>query len=147
MIRGLVPWETALRPWDEEVNEMFRQVMPEAKEMSFVPKTNVAETEQAFEITAELPGLKAEDFTVEFQNGALMIRGKKEEKKEEKGKTFHRVERRTGEFWRRFPLPTAVDREHVRADFKDGVLTVVVPKATKPEEKPIKVNVHGGNGK
>ncbi len=106
----------------------------------FMPHTNVAETEKGFEVTVELPGMKPEEVTVEMKDGRLWVAGEKKEEKEEKGKTFHRVERHYGEFRRVIPLPVAVEEEHVEAKFTEGVLRITVPKAVKALPKQIKVS-------
>jgi HSP20 family protein len=105
----------------------------------FMPQTNLVETEDAIEVTVELPGVKPEDFHVELREGDLWITGKKEEEHEEKGKTFHRVERSFGEFRRVFNLPAAVNAEAIDAEFRDGVLKVMIPK--REEVKPKTINV------
>jgi len=105
----------------------------------FAPDMNVAETEERYEVTVELPGMKPEDFTVELKNGQLWISGEKKEEREEKGKTFHRVERRYGEFRRVIPLPTPVEEGQIEAQYKDGVLHVILPKAAEARPKHIQV--------
>ena len=105
----------------------------------FVPQTDLVETENAFEVSVDLPGLKPEDVQVELHEGALWISGKREEEKEEKGKSYHRVERRHGEFRRVLPLPATIDEEHVEAKFDDGVLKVTVPKVMEAKAKKIEV--------
>jgi HSP20 family protein len=107
---------------------------------AFTPRMNLVETENAYEVTVELPGIKPEEFNVEFKEGALWITGHRKEEKEEKGKTFHRVERHFGEFRRMIPLPGAVNEEKVEAAFKEGLLTVTVPKAeiVKPRHIAVK---------
>jgi HSP20 family protein len=106
----------------------------------FAPTANLAETEAAYEVTVELPGMKTEELNVEFHNDDLWISGEKKEEKEEKGKTFHRVERRSGEFRRVFKLPAAIDKEKVTAEYKEGILRVAVPKiaAAKPKRVDVK---------
>jgi HSP20 family protein len=107
--------------------------------LKFDPRTDLAETENAIEVTVELPGMNAEDFDVELKENELWITGEKKEEKEEKGKTFHRVERRHGEFRRVVPLPTAVDREKIEAVYKDGVLKVTIAKTPAAVRKAIPV--------
>jgi HSP20 family protein len=106
----------------------------------FSPAVNVAETETGFEVTMELPGMKPEEFKVELKDGELWITGEKREEKEEKGKTFHRVERSYGEFRRVIPLPGTVAEEQIAAEYKEGVLKIVVPKteAAKPRHIEVK---------
>jgi HSP20 family protein len=108
----------------------------------FEPRMNLAETEKEFEVTAELPGLKPEEVHVEVKNGELWISGERKEEAEEKGKTWHRVERRYGEFRRVIPLSTAVEEAKVEAKVENGVLRVVLPKteAAKPRHIEVKTS-------
>jgi HSP20 family protein len=107
--------------------------------VGFVPAANIAETETAFEVTLELPGMKAEDFKVELKKGELWISGEKRDEKEEKGKTFHRIERSYGEFRRLIPLPGEVAEDKIEAEYKEGVLKVVVPKSEKVKPRRVEV--------
>lgn len=118
-----------------------REMFEENGGAVFAPQVNVAETDDHFEVTADLPGLKAEDVNVELKEGQLWISGEKKEEKEEQGKTFHRVERRYGQFRRIVPLSGAVKESDVQATFKDGVLTITLPKAE--EVKPKKIAIQG----
>jgi HSP20 family protein len=105
----------------------------------FAPTANLAETETGYEVTLEIPGMKPEEFNVEFRHGDLWISGEKKEEKEEKGKTWHRVEHRYGEFRRGFRLPVAVNEEKVTAEYKEGVLRVAVPKIAEAKPKRVEV--------
>ena len=105
----------------------------------FSPRTNVAETEEGYEITVELPGMKPEEFNIDLRKHELWINGERKSEEEEKGKTYHRVERRYGEFRRVIPLPSEVDEDKVQAEYHDGVLKVVVPKAETAKPKHIEV--------
>jgi len=105
----------------------------------FAPKTNLAETKTEYEITLDLPGLKAEDFNLEFSDGQLWITGERKREKEEKGKTYHRVERSHGQFRRGVSLGPDVNADKIEAHYRDGVLTVVVPKAEAACPKRIEV--------
>jgi HSP20 family protein len=105
----------------------------------FAPIANLAETEAHYEVTVELPGMKPEEFNVEFHNGELWISGERKEEKEEKGKTFHRMERRYGEFRRIFRLPVPVEEEKVTAEYKEGILRVIVPKVAEAKPKRVEV--------
>ena len=98
---------------------------------------DIAETEKAYEITAELPGMSESDVEVVASNGGLTIKGEKKEEKEEKKKDYYLSERRYGSFERRMQIPEGVDADKIDATFKKGVLTVTLPK--KPEgQKPAK---------
>src|SRR6516164_5353761 len=114
------------------------------------PAMDIAETERAYEISAELPGMSESDVEVVASNGGLTIKGekkeekeeKKKEEKEEKKKDYYLSERRYGSFERRMQIPEGVDADKIEASFKNGVLTVTLPKtaqAQKPEKKKISV--------
>jgi HSP20 family protein len=106
---------------------------------SFLPTTDLVETEKQFEVTVDLPGLKPEEVKVELKNGELWISGKREEEKEEKGKTYHRIERRHGEFRRVLLLPSTINEEKIDAKFENGVLKITVPKSEEVKTKHIEV--------
>jgi HSP20 family protein len=101
------------------------------------PAVDIAESEKAYEITAELPGMDEKNIEVKVANGNLTIKGEKQEEKEEKKKDYYLHERHFGSFERSFALPEGVDADKIEANFKKGVLTVTLPK--KPEaQKPAK---------
>lgn len=105
---------------------------------SAAPAVDVIERDDGYEITAELPGMEQNDIEVKLVNGSLMIKGEKQEEKEEKRKDYYLHERRFGSFERRFPLPEGLDPEKIDATFKNGVLMVRLPKAPeamKPEKR------------
>jgi HSP20 family protein len=149
MKRSLVPFTPDLpavdvfrREMDTLFNQFFDFGASNGNGMSawhYEPHLNVAEQEDRFEVTAELPGLKPEDFSVEVKDNALWISGEKKEEHEENGKTYHRVERRYGGFRRMIPFATQVNAEHIAAEYKDGVLTVRVPKAESAKPRRIQV--------
>lgn len=117
-----------------------RDLMPEGDGSSwFNPSANVAETENEYEITVDLPGMKTEDVNVEFRNGDLWITGERKQEHEEQRKNWHRVERRYGQFRRVLNLGQDVDPDKVNAEFKDGVLKVTVPKSEKSKPKRIEI--------
>ncbi len=105
------------------------------------PAIDVREHENGFAVTAELPGLKAEDVELKIENGVLSLIGEKKDEKEEgtEGSSRHVIERRYGRFERSFTLPRGVDTEKVTAKFDDGVLTVTVPKAASAKPKKIAI--------
>ena len=105
------------------------------------PAVDVAESEKAYEITAELPGLDEKNIEVKLANGGLTIKGEKKEETEEKKKDYYVSERRYGSFERYFALPDGVNSDKIEATFKNGVLKVVLPK-TEDAQKPAKtINV------
>jgi HSP20 family protein len=107
----------------------------------WVPSVDVSETEGEYQIKAEIPDVKKEDVKVTVEDGVLTIQGERKHEKEEKGKKYHRVERSYGSFVRSFTLPDLVDEENVRAEFKDGVLNLQLPKSEKAKPKAIEVTV------
>ena len=108
------------------------------------PAIDLVETDNAFELTAELPGLDEKNIGVDVANGVLTVKGHKEEDKVEKKEDFHLRERRFGSFSRSVRVPDTVDADKIEASFKNGVLKVTLPK--KPEaQKPVKkIEVKGG---
>jgi HSP20 family protein len=107
----------------------------------WAPSVDIVETVEEFSIKAELPAIKREDVKVSVDGGVLRIEGERKREKEEKGKKYHRVERSYGSFLRTFTLPDNVDETNVRAEFKDGVLNVRLPKSEKAKPKSIDVKV------
>ncbi len=105
----------------------------------FAPRTNFAETDTAYEISVDLPGMKAEDFEIEFKDGRLWITGERRHEAEEKGKTFHRVETAYGKFRRVVALGKHVDSEKIDAKYEDGVLAITVAKVEEVKPKRIEV--------
>lgn len=146
MLRSLIPWRerfpVTFPRFENEMEDLMERYFGNGEEWGlnrFTPSLNVVESDKAYEVTVEVPGLKPEDVTVELSEGQLQISGEKKEEQEEKGKTFHRIERRHGEFRRVIQLPNAVDDEHVDAKYAGGVLTISVPKRedAKPKRIPV----------
>ncbi len=109
-----------------------------------VPAVDVTDTEKAYEITAELPGLDEKNVEVKFSNGVLTIKGEKKEEREEKKKDYHLSERRYGSFQRSFTVPDGVDAEKIDATFKDGLLTVSLPKTPEVQKKEKQIAIKKG---
>jgi HSP20 family protein len=112
-------------------------------ELSFgrAPAVDIAEKDKEYEITAELPGLDESNVEVKFADGLLTIKGEKREEKEEKKKDFYLSERRFGSFQRSFQVPEGVDADKIVASFKDGVLTVTLPKSPDAQKKEKKIAI------
>ena len=107
----------------------------------WTPSVDITETEEEFHIKAELPEVKKEDVQVTLDNGVLTLQGERKEEREEKGRKVHRIERSYGRFVRSFALPDLVDTAKVKAEFKDGILHLYLPKSEKARPKAIEVKV------
>jgi len=103
------------------------------------PSVDVFENETEVVFTAELPGMSSKDIEVNLENNVLTLKGERRFEKETKEKNYHRVEREYGTFSRSFALPTAVNGDRVTAEYKDGVLKIVLPKREETKSKPIKI--------
>ena len=107
----------------------------------WTPLADITEDDREYVVKAELPELKKEDVKVTVENGVLTISGERKFEKEEKKKKYHRVERGYGSFVRTFALPEDADANKVKAQFKQGILEVHLPKNEKAKPKQIEVNV------
>lgn len=105
----------------------------------FSPAFEVKETKEGFVFRADVPGVKDADLDVKLTQNRLSISGKRESEKTEKGDTFYATERSYGSFTRSFTLPDGVEADKIRAELKEGVLTLSIPK--KPESQPKKIAV------
>jgi HSP20 family protein len=103
------------------------------------PSVDLSETDDTVQIRMDVPGMKAEEIDIEISGDTVRVSGEHKEEKEEKGKTFHRLERRTGSFARALALPAAVKGDKVSAECKDGVLTITLPKTEVAKTQKVKV--------
>lgn len=144
---ALVKWEP-MREMEQLFDRLTRSFGPLSLGVSetvspedWSPRVDVAETDGEFEVKAELPDIKKEDVHVTVDNGVLTLRGERRREKEEKGKRFHRIERSYGSFSRTFSLPDNVDAKHVKASFKDGMLSIRLPKTGESKAQALEVKV------
>ena len=107
----------------------------------WAPAMDVAETDKAYVIKADLPAIPREDVKVHIEDGVLTIEGERKQEKEEKDRKFHRIERSYGKFVRRMALPSDVDQQQVGAEFNEGVLQVVLPKKAAAPPRAVEVKV------
>jgi HSP20 family protein len=120
----------------------FREMAPywPASDIAaFQPAFEVKETKEAYVFKADLPGVKEQDIDITRTGNRLIVSGRREAEKEDKTDTYYAYERSYGSFTRTFTLPDGIDGEHIRADLKDGVLSLVVPKT--PEAQPKKISL------
>ena len=107
----------------------------------WTPLADITEDDREYLIKADLPEVKKEDVKVTVENGVLTISGERKFEKEEKKKKYHRVERGYGHFIRSFTLPDDAEAGKIKADFKNGLLTMHLPKIEQAKPKQIEVNV------
>ena len=128
--------------WDlfDRFFEDFELPMRFAGEAEFAPAFDVSETENELIVKAEVPGVEKKDININLSDGLLTITGEKHHEKKEEGEKYHCFETRYGKFSRTMRLPSEVDNEKVDATYKDGVLTITLPKseAVKPKQIEIK---------
>src|SRR5579872_4779624 len=118
-------------PFYRDVDNFFhRDFNPAVK-----PAIDIVEKDNAFMVTAELPGLETKDIDLQIQDGVLTIKGEKSEEKEETTKDRYVSERRYGSFRRALQLPDSVDADKIDASYKSGVLTIMLPKSAEAKDK------------
>ena len=145
MVNPLIRWEPLeLEDVQNRLSTLFGRRTNGRDEITladWAPLADITEDEKEYLIKVELPDVKKEDVKVTVENGVLTISGERKFEKEEKKKKYHRVERAYGSFMRSFSLPDQADASKVKAEFKNGMLTVHLPKSEKAKPKQIEVNV------
>ena len=152
-IRDLIPWTRERLPVRREEQEPFlsfrqemdrifdeffegRALTPWSDEWAgFAPKVDVVETDEEVKVTAEMPGLDAQDVDVTVSHNTLTLKGEKRQEHEEKGEGYYRSERSYGSFQRAIPLPSTVETDKADAAFSKGVLTVSFPKTPAAKDR------------
>ena len=137
-----------------EMNRMFDQFFsddfPFATRLiprpgaDFFPRLDISENETEYKVSAELPGMEEKDIQIRLEKDSLVLSGEKKSEVEEKEKTFHRVERCYGSFERVIPFNTQLDEDKVNAVFKNGVLTITLPKAGDAIRKSRQIEIKKG---
>ncbi|HEX6811240.1 MAG TPA: Hsp20/alpha crystallin family protein [Planctomycetota bacterium] len=129
-------------PFQSLFHRLFSDTLADlngAAETNGMPRTNISETEAAYELAFELPGVDEKDIQVQMQDQTLTVKATRKDQREAEGKRWHRIEHRYGEFSRTISLPHDATNKGIEAVFRQGVLTVTVPKA--PESKPARIQV------
>lgn len=106
---------------------------------SWSPAVDIFETEGEIVVKAELPGMERKDIALNLENNVLTLKGERRFEKETKEENYHRIERAYGGFSRAFSIPATVDEEKIRADYKDGVLKILLPKKEQAKPKQIRI--------
>lgn len=137
---GMGPWRSPFRRAVFNAEPFWRGEMSWGK----VPAVDIAETAKGYEITAELPGIDEKNVEVKYADGTLTIKGEKKDEKEEKKENYYLSERNFGSFQRSFRVPDGVDAGKVEASFKNGVLTVTLPKTPDAQKKEKRIEIKLG---
>lgn len=138
---SMMPWfPRELFDFDNAFENFFGKGQEAMSDM-LGTRLDLTETDQAFEVHMDLPGLRPDQVDINIENNLLTIRGERREEQEAGGKDkqFHRMERRFGSFSRSVMLPMAVNESEAAAEFKDGVLRVVLPKSEQAKPKKISI--------
>ena len=129
----------------EQMNRLFEDAyLRRASDSSlttWAPEVDIHETEDAFVFEADLPGMNEKDLDIRLENNMLTIRGERKFEKKVNEENYLRVERAYGSFSRSFSLPHTINAEAIKADYRNGVLTVRVPKREEAKPRQVKVNV------
>jgi len=138
-------WEPFRAPYDSQLNRLFTdffsRTSPEQNLTPCSPAVDIFEGEQELVVKADLPDVKPEELDIRVENNILTIRGERKFEKKVEEKNYLRVERSYGSFARSFSLANTVNTEAIKADYKDGVLTLSIPKREEAKPKQIKVSV------
>ena len=145
----IVRWEpfrdllTTQREFDRLFKEAFSPMSGETEvsTRSWAPPVDIYETEDAIVLKAELPGIDPQDVEVRVEDNTLYLKGERNYEKEVKEQNYHRIERSYGSFARSFTLPNSISAEKVKAEYKDGLLTLTMPKREEAKPKTIKIDV------
>jgi len=146
---ALIKWRPRGSLFDvrDEVNRLFDGFLPDfpwrgdVAEGSWSPRVDISETNGELVVVAELPGLNRDDVAVRIENNVLTLKGEKKREDEKEGTNYYRIERCCGSFTRSFALPNTVDANKVKAAFRDGVLTITLPKTEEAKGKEIPIEV------
>ena len=134
----------------EQFSRLFDTSFPgrssESDLTTWAPAVDIQETENELVLKADLPGIEEKDIDVRIENSTLTIRGERKFEKQVNEDNYLRVERSYGSFSRSFSLPNTINTEAIHAEYKNGVLTVQMPKRAESKPKQVKVNVEATNG-
>jgi HSP20 family protein len=133
-----VEFPAGIRLFQDAVNRLFSE--PPATR-PWAPPVDILETESELVLKADLPDVEMKDIHIEIEQGTLTVKGERKFEKVDGKAGFHRIERSYGEFIRCFSVPETVDAERVKADYKNGVLTVRLPKTEAAKPRTIQVAV------
>jgi HSP20 family protein len=146
MLNTVTRWNPATsafltrEPFSRLLDNFFNDLQgEEVSNRGWTPPVDIQETEDAYKLHAELPGMTKDDINITLENNVLRLSGERKFEKDVKKESYHRIERTYGAFSRAFALPQQVNAEGVQAAFDNGVLTITVPKAE--QAKPRKISI------
>ena len=142
LIRYNNPWSLFDALQRELSNPQFNRLNDDdasAATANWAPSVDIKESDQAFTLLADIPGVDPKDIEISMEKGVLTIKGERNTENVEEGDNYRRVERQSGTFYRRFTLPDSADAEHIEAHGKNGVLEIVLPKLEKVQPRKISV--------
>lgn len=141
---SIIKWSPFLLPsWADEMDKMFEGGLPAMTEgaKGFTPAIDVYETKDSVVAKTSLAGVDPKDVEVTVQNGVLTVKGESKKESEVEEKNYYRKEVRSGSFYRQVALPAKVQEDKANAEFENGMLKVIIPKAPEIKAKTIKVAV------
>jgi HSP20 family protein len=146
---AIVRWEPFrdLLTTQQEFNRLFNDFFPrrlgseEVSTRTWAPAVDIYEKDNELVLKADLPGVDPKDVEVRIENGTLYLKGERKQEKEVNEENYHRVERHYGTFARSFSLPESIDEAKVKAEYKDGQLTLTMPKREEAKPKTVKINI------
>jgi len=128
-------------PGIRQMQETLSRFLSEPNARPWTPAVDILETENELIVKMDVPEVELKDVDIRLENNTLSVRGERKFESREDSKAYHRIERSYGTFARTFTLPDTVDTEHVRADYKAGVLSIVLPKKEVAKPRTIKVEI------
>lgn len=149
-MKSLQSWSPMRDLWDlhDDVDRLFHgfgfrggHEKGNLASVAWMPPVDIREDKEAVILSAELPGIKKEDIKLGVENGVLTVKGERSFKDEQKKENYYRIERSYGSFSRSFELPSTIDPEKIRANMKDGVLEIYIPKKEEAKPKSVEIEV------
>ncbi len=135
---------TEMRRLQRELDSVFNEFLTPARngdgDAQWSPRVDVKETENDYTLRLDVPGVRKDDFNIDYHDGTLTVSGERHAEDRQEGESMVRVERVHGAFYRSFALPKAVQHDAISAQYEDGVLTIHVPKAEESKPRRISVN-------
>jgi HSP20 family protein len=129
---------TGLRLFQDAVNRLFSEPVTTRP---WAPPVDILENDNELVLKADVPDVELKDINIEIEHGTLTLKGERKFEKSDQDQGYHRIERSYGQFVRCFSIPDTVDTEKVKAEYKNGVLSVTLPKKEVAKPRPIKVQV------